>query len=234
LAFLSGVRAQLSANAEFVEEHVSRSAPGTLQTFNPNELALETQSSFRATGVTLKELMGWAYPVTYSQITGGPRWIDTTRFDVVVVPKPNTMTRKEAVHRVLKERFSLMAHLETAPVYTLSLVGGQAKLIASDRQAERRLDEAGGKIVGEAVTTRDLAAALSRYLGRPVIDRTRLDGRWDFKLEWPLKRPLSEALVEGAADPLLVEALRSQLGLILSSFPYESLVVDRAELPTED
>jgi uncharacterized protein (TIGR03435 family) len=145
------------------------------------------------------------------------------------------MKRNEAVRRLLEKRFALAVHVETAPVYTLIVASGQTKLVPSKPEARQRLDEAGGKIVGEAATTRDLAAALSRYLGRPVIDRTRLDGRWNFKLEWLVKRSLSDALAEGPdGDPLLTEALREQLGLALGSFPYESLVIDRAELPAEN
>ena len=79
LVLISGAAAQSRANSEFVEEFVRRSAPGTPQVLNPNDLTLERTSSFKATAVTLKDLVGWAYPFTHSQVTGGPEWLPLHR-----------------------------------------------------------------------------------------------------------------------------------------------------------
>jgi uncharacterized protein (TIGR03435 family) len=77
-------------------------------------------------------------------------------------------------------------------------------------------------------------------LDRPVVDRTGLDGRFDFTLEWTPEpdRP-SPPGADAPADllgPTLREALREQLGLKLESTkaPLQILVVDHVERPSEN
>ena len=80
-----------------------------------------------------------------------------------------------------------------------------------------------------------LAGAVSRYLRRPVLDHTRLRGQYDFALKWRVGRSVDQALAEGQGnDPALEGALRSDLGLDMVSFPYESLIVDHAEMPADN
>ena len=92
-----------------------------------------------------------------------------------------------------------------------------------------------------------LAGFLGGRLGRPVLERTGLTGKYDFKLEWtPESGELSgkggpegpgEKGEAAGADPLgpsLSTALQEQLGLKLESrkAPVETLVIDRAENPS--
>ncbi|HEV2645986.1 MAG TPA: TIGR03435 family protein [Acidobacteriaceae bacterium] len=77
-----------------------------------------------------------------------------------------------------------------------------------------------------------IAKALSSWgnLGRPVVDQTRLAGRWDFVLDYtPEPRP-AYATVD-SEGPTFQQALQRQLGLKLQSqkAPVEFLVVDRVE-----
>jgi uncharacterized protein (TIGR03435 family) len=69
-------------------------------------------------------------------------------------------------------------------------------------------------------------------VSRVVVDRTRMNGRYDVDLEW------SPGLA-GAVDPnrpTIFTAVQEQLGLKLESMraPVDVLVIDHVEHPTED
>ncbi len=100
-------------------------------------------------------------------------------------------------------------------------------------------------LVGSRDVTMDVIAdafsgALPLRLGRPVIDKTGLTGRFDFTLEWARESRTSAPSDSPApSDPLgptPIEALRDQLGLKLeptkASLPI--LVIDRVERPFEN
>lgn len=92
-----------------------------------------------------------------------------------------------------------------------------------------------------------IAGSLVPFLGpmgrlddRPTIDRTGLRGRYDFTLAFqpepqssPQGGPQEETEVTG---PVLVEALRKQLGLKLvkQTGPVNAYVIDRVEMPSEN
>ena len=81
-----------------------------------------------------------------------------------------------------------------------------------------------------------LAIRLSAVLGRPVVDLTKDSGSYDFSLRWTLDEMQAG---EGAAGPdsvSLFTALQEQVGVKLDSkkLPVDVLVIDRAELPSEN
>jgi uncharacterized protein (TIGR03435 family) len=82
-------------------------------------------------------------------------------------------------------------------------------------------------------TNKDLpefAERLSRGIGRPVIDKTGIKGRYWFQLEWAADHD-----ERGAASPSLLAAIQEQLGLNLQerTAPIEVLVVDHVERPAK-
>lgn len=84
-----------------------------------------------------------------------------------------------------------------------------------------------------------LAASLSTLgrLGRPVVDRTGIDGRVDFTIEWVRESPAAQPdALPDVQGPAFVDALREQLGLKLEAAKgsMELLVVDRIERPSEN
>jgi len=74
-----------------------------------------------------------------------------------------------------------------------------------------------------------LAHFLSSLLGRPVLDKTGIDGDFALKFEWVPR----DASPDG---PSIFTVLEEQLGLKLESRkgPVEILVVDHAERPSEN
>ena len=89
-----------------------------------------------------------------------------------------------------------------------------------------------------------LAGFLARTGGRPVVDRTGITGRIDYRLEWtpesniPSNGPRVPG-VEVQPDPnpvTFMDAVRDQLGLKLQSTkaPVQTLVIDHIERPSEN
>ena len=97
---------------------------------------------FRATNVPLRELIAAAYgppqPLAAFQITGGAKWVETDRFDIVAKapgdPQPGPNGPPPAMFAMLRnllvERFQLAVHRETkdSPVYALVLARADGKL----------------------------------------------------------------------------------------------------------
>jgi uncharacterized protein (TIGR03435 family) len=75
---------------------------------------------------------------------------------------------------------------------------------------------------------------LARLTGRAVLDRTGLQGRWDFVLTYATEAQIRSGEPTDAPD--LFTALSEQLGLKLESAtgPVEMFVIDRIERPQVD
>lgn len=99
------------------------------------------------------------------------------------------------------------------------------------------------RIGGRNVTLAMMAESLPAQTGlatfpRPVIDRTGLNGTFDFTLEWTQAMAGDMAVgpnAQGEArGPSMAQALKQQLGIKLESTkgPVELLVIDHVEMPT--
>jgi len=84
---------------------------------------------------TIRDLMVIAYGVHRYQITGGPNWLDSERFDIMAkVPEDATKEQvKVMLQNLLAERFKLNLHRETKelPIYALMVAGKGSRLKAS-------------------------------------------------------------------------------------------------------
>lgn len=76
------------------------------------------------------------------------------------------------------------------------------------------------------VTMEWLAGHVSGQPGKPVNNKTGLNGKYDISLHWA-----SDQAADTGSGPTLIQAVRDQLGLRLESKkgPVEFLVVDHAE-----
>jgi len=108
----------------------------------PIQIIFQPGGRFRATNVTLKMLIGSAYGTPQAladfQMVGGPKWLDTDRFDIVAKapgdPQPSNGAPPQEMFRMLRstleDRFHLKVHEETkdAPIYALTLARVDGKL----------------------------------------------------------------------------------------------------------
>jgi uncharacterized protein (TIGR03435 family) len=185
------------------------------------------------------DLIRFAYGVKPSQITGGPDWLQSDKYDVVSrrkekgEPNPSPELR---VRNLLADRFQLAFHRDRKElsVWAITVAKNGPKIRKTRlKKYERngdfpRLSFRGpGELPGKNATLAEFAAMLQMVLDRPVVDRTRLSGKYDFDLTWSQ---------DPKTPPDLFTAVEDQLGLKLqaSSAPVEVLVVDRLEKPSLD
>jgi uncharacterized protein (TIGR03435 family) len=168
-------------------------------------------------GFTLLDSVSLAYDVERSAISGGPNWLDDDRFDISakgpVFPDP------EAGRRMLQALLADRFHLEVrttekpTPVFLLTVARKSARLARSEASSggcepSRENGVMTARCPGVLMTefARDIHKWASRYLTRPVIDKTGLAGAYDFTLHW-------------ATDPgpeqnqSIFKAVEDQLGL---------------------
>jgi bla regulator protein blaR1 len=99
----------------------------------------------------------------------------------------------------------------------------------------------GRTVVGSRNTTMALLGSfLSMPAGRPVVDRTGITDRIDYRIEWTPEAnaagtPRGDIQPDSQALPLM-DAVREQLGLKLESTkaPVQTLVIDHIQRPSED
>jgi len=209
-----------------------------------------------ARNASLRQLISAADDVRDFQLFGGPPWMASDRFDIEAkaAGDPDQDRISLMLQALLADRFRLTVHREKRelPIYRLTVAKGGSKLQPSKADQctpmippPAQFDPATlrpcggfntnvGMMLGGSVSAARLAAALSRTLGRTVVDETSLGGSYDVSLHWtPDEAPPA---VDNSADPSLFTALQEQLGLRLESAkgPVEVLIVDRAEKPSEN
>jgi len=91
----------------------------------------------------------------------------------------------------------------------------------------------------QGISADDLAQLLSRQLGTPVVNKTGLQGRYAFNLNWSdgnRSSPESEASSASASAPSIFTAVQEQLGLKLEAqkAQMQVLVIDHVEKPAEN
>jgi uncharacterized protein (TIGR03435 family) len=93
---------------------------------------------YTASGVTVKLLIQQAYDVRDFQISGGPSWLTSERYDIVAKAETNANRDqiKLMLQSLLKERFNLVLHRETRqlPIYALVVGKNGHKLHLSEIQ----------------------------------------------------------------------------------------------------
>jgi uncharacterized protein (TIGR03435 family) len=193
---------------------------------------------FNAKNCTVKALIVLGYDLRDFQLSGGPGWLDSDRFDIAAKPGGSAEQTKAMVRALLADRFQLAVHRETRtlPVYELTVAKNGPRLKTSADGESMGIT--GGESTGashssfQAVDLKTLAGYLSNQVDRIVIDKTGLQGTYDFSLNWAPNEAQSGSTASDA--PSIFTAVQEQLGLKLQSEkgPVEVLVVDRAEKPT--
>ena len=219
-----------------------------------SQIQMAPGGRFVAKNVNVKFLIQQAYGVRDFQITGGPGWIGSERFDVTAKAESgDNMTPdqlKPMLQALLADRFKLTLRRETKelPVYALVVAKNGPRLQqveggpSQPKGSQVRMGR--GLINAQAAPITLLATQLSNQIGRSVIDRTGLTGNYDFKLEWTPEDGQPMALKGGeespqpvsGSGPSIFTAVQEQLGLKLESQkgPVEILIIDRIEKPSEN
>ncbi len=203
---------------------------------------------FTATNVTLEDILLVAYNNTRSQIQGGPNWIDSERFDVVAVGEIQPGKMLPMIQNLLADRFSLLVHHDTkeVPAYALLVGKGRNKLqpAKEGEVTSHTPDPRYFLHTFQRMSMPTFTMFLSSLLHQPVVDRTELEGFFDFKLDLTrdpsqFSRPANGGAPVAPIDLLtdvVLRALPEQLGLRLQmqKAVIETIVIDRAERPTEN
>ena len=215
-------------------------------------MGLFTYPGGRITGhmCKLDYLMQEAFDIQPFQISGGPRWIHEDRYDIEAKPPANSKSSKanpnnpklppnqeqrQMLQALLAERFHLRYRRETneGSVYYLVKTGKALKLQEpKDKEGYPWVGSVSGAAIngdglaGTNATMPLMAARLSLYLERPVIDRTGLEGSFDFKFEYRSDDPRPDII---SCILTSVEALG--LKLQTGRGPVETLVIESAERP---
>jgi uncharacterized protein (TIGR03435 family) len=278
---------------------------------------------YTASGVTVKMLIQQAYDLKDYQISGGPSWISSERYDINAKAENPDVSREQMrvlLQSLLAERFNLKIHRESKelPIYALVVGKDGPKLKKSEVQPGAGTDvkppdsaksgdvkgapvkKAGnagappvivsgggvsggvpvwngsgasggggarvavmrsessdkggsmmrmspGQLSAQAAPISTLVTLLAQTLGRPVMDKTGLEGAFDFTLEYTPDESQRGMGIGGVdrpdmlppsdfSGPSIFTAIQDQLGLKLESEkgPVEILVIDRVDKPTPD
>ena len=217
---------------------------------------------FTAQNASLHTLVSMAYGIQEFRISGGPRWMRTSRFNIEAKAPAAVDERVMMLmlRSLLADRFTVSLHRELkempAHVLLLSRKGPRPQQSSSPESRPIRIGLSGSQANPESprfqlrgdASMEQLAAFLANVMRNPVIDATGLAGVFDINIEFAsetfgkkLKGGERDASV-GVAPPLeapdseLADALQIQMGLRLETQrrPIETLVIDGASLPSEN
>ena len=208
---------------------------------------------------TVRSLIYRAYGlIDAQQQVSGPASIDSPTYAVDAgVPKGTTVEQfRIMLQKILAERFGLVVHHETKMLSGYDLVigknGSKLKESATDPDAPSPPEIAGfPNLPGPGVNTnfgpgpvarmrvrQQPMSVIARMLsgssasGSTVIDKTGLNGKYDFTLTYQIP------LEKGETDvPVIFDAVQQQLGLRLvpAKEPFDLIVVDHVEkAPTDN
>lgn len=220
-----------------------------------------TPDGFTANGITPKFLIEFAYDLKDFQVSGAPGWAESEKYDIdakmdeATIEAFKKLTREQSVAQrrlmlqsLLAERFKLkVSHSsKEAPIYALVVAKNGPKLTQSADSASGPAGARGqfrfapGELNAAGMLLSNLADQLSRQVGRQVVDKTGLQGTYDFTLHWTPDRPAAgpggpgDAPPPDSSGPSIFTALQEQLGLKLESQkgPVEALIIDSIEKPS--
>jgi uncharacterized protein (TIGR03435 family) len=207
------------------------------------------------TNVNVNWLIKLAYNVHAHQISGGPAWLDSEKYDIVGRPdtpgQPSRDQMKLMIRKLLADRFQLRFHIEKKelPVYAMVVLktGPKITVSAADPRAFPGIGFAQGpgviSLVGRNTGLDGVANGLqSNILDKPVVNQTGLAGRYDFTLRFtPDPTQLAnfgQIAPANAADPDpppdIFSAFEQQLGLKLQSTRtlIDVMVLEKIERPS--
>jgi uncharacterized protein (TIGR03435 family) len=211
------------------------------------------------TGLTVKNmpvlfLLREAFGLEDDRILGAPAWVKTDRFDIEAkvgesdIPRLKALTidqRRLMLRPFLENRFNLRFHYENKvlPVYALVIAKGGSKMKEfkpPGDPATNGLRYIGrGHLEARGTLMEFSVSVLSQQVGRTIVDKTGLRGKYDYTLEWepddaPPMAGGDNGLPVDSGKASIFTALQEQLGLKLEpqKEPISVLVIDQIEPPS--
>jgi uncharacterized protein (TIGR03435 family) len=212
----------------------------------------------------IARLIRIAYPTQSPQLVGAPSWVESERYDVDAraAGQPTEQEMEAMLRALLTERMKLVARVERRQQDVYALVRADSSGRGNRRLSRATLDCAefverrpasgltlaprangappcglssdGRRLLSGGLTIAQLIRNISPFVDRVVVDRTGLDGYYEFTLEFAA-RPANAAGLPDLNDdrPSIFSALQEQLGLRLQPqrAAVEMLVIDRIERP---
>ena len=200
---------------------------------------------FTAGAVPINWVFGYAYRLKGYQIIDAPAWMDDFNTYDIKGKGSDIVTDAQCrlmVQSILVDRFKLVSHTEMRdmPVYLLTIAKNGPKLRAvRTEEAQTGPIKLNGSVQFSAAglpTWKDgwdmpaLAAYLTDFAGRPVVDHTGIKGMWAITLNYSMPGAPHR---EGDDFPDLFTAVQGQLGLKLEpgKAPVEVRIIDQVEKP---
>jgi uncharacterized protein (TIGR03435 family) len=229
---------------DVADVHVSPTARGFAQNFG----SVLRAGKYINRDATMLNLISAAYGVSEDGIAGGPGWVSSDLFEVIAkVPEGTKMAAaNQMLQTLLAERFNLKVRNDTAPQprYVLTVGKGSKLKPAADSgnpgcQQKQQPGGARGtasdpasipniQVACHNLTAQGIADNLRQmaggYFDHDVVDQTKLEGTYDFDIEWTGRGALS---LKGADGISIFDAVDKQLGLKveLKNIPMPALVI---------
>lgn len=240
--------AQPAGEPQFDAVSIKPSAPdarGGGYNLSPGRLNGKNQS--------LRDLVEFGWDLKDYQVSGGPSWVESEHYEVLATFPASTShaDRARMMQTMLAARFGLVVHQDSKEVsgYALITTKNGPKLHAPGNE-EPGMMLGRSRATGQRTLTAtsqpmaNLASILSDIMGRPVEDRTGIEGKFDFSMSW------TPDAVDGGTGatggkvlpppennepgPTVFTALQETLGVKLETAKVKVpvVVIEKAEKPT--
>ena len=245
------VRMAANASPAFEVATIKPSDPA-----RPGQIVTLRGAEVITTNTTVHDLINLAYWLHPKQLTGGPAWTESEKYDMAGKPdapgQPSVDQMKMMIQKLLADRFQLKFHFEKRDLsaYAVTITKAGAKIIRSQDDPKGLPGWNFGRAAsGTTLTFRNspmsqVTAILQNFLDKPVVDQSGLSERYDFTLTFTpdaaqtvrLGGPPTSAPDNPDAAPDLFAAFQLQLGLKLESTkaPVDVMVIDKVEKPSEN
>jgi uncharacterized protein (TIGR03435 family) len=158
----------------------------------------DKDGNFTTQNVSLLAIVQYAFLIPDSRIMDVPGWMKTQRFDIEAKSddavtdrlsklnwKDGTPLKHAMIQALLADRFKLTVHREMRvfPVYELVVSKGGPKLTAAQENG-LMINHSRGHLNAQGMTMPGMAQELASDVGRVIMNKTGLDGRFDIDLRW--------------------------------------------------
>ncbi|HVW09734.1 MAG TPA: TIGR03435 family protein [Bryobacteraceae bacterium] len=197
---------------------------------------------FTARATTVVFLTEWAYGIQPWQHSDGPGWIGSERFDIIAKADHDATENemKLMARTLLAERFGLKMHRapKEMPAYVISVGKNEPKLFppkdgethgmafSMTPGADQKM--ASFRVIATRFALAELADVFARRMDRVVVNRTGMDGEFDFTLDLTPEEHGGNPM---GMQSMFLDALRGQIGLEVRSekTAVDYYVIDGAE-----